>query len=245
MFPLGFGLLTILLFSGRMSSGEWYGVLLAAFLFLIVLSAFCRSAVEEQGKIDVWRQWKDQLCGGVSPTCRRNIGKGDVGAEFRTPDSTTEGASAVLSSRSAWQATTPLGTILRTGNEGAQWTFRLRSQIRVLVQSAELYQDAGGGVGIAGPGCLGLFCGEEHRLERHLLDWPLIAAGGLSIGAYSLVLVTPRYVGGSACCCSLRFWAGIRLPRKDQTAPLAHIVATAGCESLFSIVADFGGDGLL
>jgi len=51
MFPLGFGLLTILLFSGRMSKRRVYGVLLAAFLIPDSLSAFwsqrCRRARED------------------------------------------------------------------------------------------------------------------------------------------------------------------------------------------------------
>jgi hypothetical protein len=40
MFPLGFGLLAILMFSGKISRRRAYGVLLATFLFLMVSFPF-------------------------------------------------------------------------------------------------------------------------------------------------------------------------------------------------------------
>jgi len=95
MFPLGFGLLTILLFSGRNVEAESVRCFIGCVLIPDSLSAFCRSAVEEQGKIDVWRQWKDQLCGGSeSERAAETLARGDGGRRSsETPDSTTAGAS--------------------------------------------------------------------------------------------------------------------------------------------------------
>jgi len=90
-------------------------------------------------------------------------------------------------------------------------------------ECAELYQDAGGELGLLAGLLIFILWGGAATRKAIFSNWPLIAAGGLSIGAYSLVLVTPRYVGGSAVLLFVAILAGIRLPRKDQTAPLHNM----------------------
>jgi hypothetical protein len=68
-------------------------------------------------------------------------------------------------------------------------------------------------------------------------NWPLILAGCISIGLYSLVLVRPRYVGGSFVLVLLGILAGIRLPRDAVRTPVLKYITCAVIGSvLFSIL---------
>jgi hypothetical protein len=108
-------------------------------------------------------------------------------------------------------------------NEGVQWTFRLRSQIRVLVQSALKYAKMViEQLGLVAGMLIFLFWGGAPTRRAIVCNWPLIATAGLSIGIYSLVLVTSRYVGGSVVLLFVAILAGIRLPRNEQ-------IDLAGC----------------
>jgi hypothetical protein len=242
MFPLGFGLLTILLFSGRMSKRRVYGVLLAAFLFLIVSLPFVAALSKSKGRLTFGDSGRINYAGGVSPNVPPKHWQGETvgGGVPKHPTRQLQEHPAVFEFAKPVAGTYPPWYDPSYWNEGAQWTFRLRSQIRVLVQSARNYTKMlVGELGLLAGLLIFILWGGAPTRKAIFSNWPLIAAGGLSIGAYSLVLVTPRYVGGSAVLLFVAILAGIRLPRKDQTAPLAQYVATAVMATiLFSIVAD-------
>jgi hypothetical protein len=242
MFPLGFGLLTILLFSGRMSKRRVYGVLLAAFLFLIVSLPFVAALSKSKGRLTFGDSGRINYAGGVSPNVPPKHWQGETvgGGVPKHPTRQLQEHPAVFEFAKPVAGTYPPWYDPSYWNEGTQWTFRLRSQIRVLVQSARNYTKMlVGELGLLAGLLIFILWGGAATRKAIFSNWPLIAAGGLSIGAYSLVLVTPRYVGGSAVLLFVAILAGIRLPRKDQTAPLAQYVATAVMATiLFSIVAD-------
>ena len=77
-------------------------------------------------------------------------------------------------------------------------TFRLRSQVRVLVQSALSYTKLlTSQLGLLAGVLTFVLWGGVPTRRAIVSNWPLIAAAGLSIGLYSLVLVRPRYIGAS------------------------------------------------
>ena len=242
MFPLGFGLLTILLFSGRMSRRRVCGVLLAAFLFLIVSLPFVAALSKSKGRLTFGDSGRINYAGGVSPNVPPKHWQGETvgGGVPKHPTRQLLEHPAVFEFAKPVAGTYPPWYDPSYWNEGAQWTFRLRSQIRVLVQSARNYTKMlVGKLGLLAGLLIFILWGGAPTRKAIFSNWPLIAAGGLSIGAYSLVLVTSRYVGGSAVLLFVAILAGIRLPRKDQTAPLAKYVAMAVMATiLFSIVAD-------
>jgi len=69
-------------------------------------------------------------------------------------------------------------------------------------------------------------------------QWPLIAAAGMSIGVYSLVLVRPRYVGAFVVVLSIAVLIGIRLPKNEETSGFSkYVTAAVMATPLFSVLA--------
>ncbi len=56
-------------------------------------------------------------------------------------------------------------------------------------------------------------------------NWPLLAAAGLSLAAYALVLVLDRYVAASMVLLFVALFAGIRLPKDSRHESIARYVA--------------------
>jgi hypothetical protein len=55
----------------------------------------------------------------------------------------------------------------------------------------------------------------------------LIAAAGMSIGVYSLVLVRPRYLGAFVVLLSIAVLMGIRLPKNEDASGFSKYVTAA------------------
>jgi hypothetical protein len=241
MFPLGFGLLTILLFSGRISRRRAYGVLLSTFLFLMVSLPFVAALSKTKGRFTFGDSGRLNYAGMVSPNSPPKHWQGEPAGSGVPKHPTRQ----LLNHPAVYEFAGPVvGTYLpwydpSYWNEGVRGTFRWRSQIRVLVQSALKYTKMlVGQLGLLAGMLIFIFWGGAPTRRAIVSNWPLIAAAGLSIGLYSLVLVTSRYVGGSAVLLFVAILAGIRLPRNEQTAPLARYVAIAVMATiLFSVAA--------
>ena len=83
-----------------------------------------------------------------------------------------------------------------------------------------------------------ILLGGEPTRRAIIFNWPLIAAAGLSIGLYSLVLVRPRYIGASVVLLTLGILAGIRLPKNEQFSAITrHVTAAVVATILFSVLA--------
>lgn len=239
MFPAGFGLLAILLFSGRITRRRVVGVLLSAFLFLMVSLPFIAALSKSKGRLTFGDSGKLNYAGMVSPNYPPKHWQGEPAGSGVPKHPTRELLEhpAVFEFAEPVAGTYPPWYDPSYWNEGVRGTFRLRAQIRVLVQSARNY----GKMLIEQLGLIAglltfIFWGGAPARRAIVSNWPLIAAAGLIIGAYSLVLVTSRYVGGSLALLFVAILAGIRLPRKERTAPLAKYVAMAVMTTiLFSV----------
>lgn len=241
MFPLGFGFLGILLFSGRRSMRRVCGVLLSAVLFVLVSSPFMTALSKQKGRLTFGDSGRLAYASLVSPGSPQVHWQGEP-AGSGVPRHTTR---QLLENPPVFEFGEPLGGTYPPWydpsywNEGMRGNFRVRSQIRVLVQSARNY-------GIILVGQLGLiagvltfvFWGGVPTRRAIVSNWPLIAAAGLSLGVYSLVLVRPRYIGASVVLLFVAILAGIRLPKGEQSRPLAKYVTVGVIATiLFSVVA--------
>jgi hypothetical protein len=239
MFPLGFGLLAILMFSGRISRRRACGVLLSTFLFLMVCCPFIAALSKTKGRFTYGDVGRLNYAAMVSPNSPAKHWQGDPTGSGVPKHPTRE----LLENPAVFEFAKPVADTYPPWydasywNEGVQWTFRLRSQIRVLVQSALKYSKMViEQLGLVAGILIFILWGGAPTRRAILSNWPLIAAASLSIGIYSLVLVTSRYVGGSVVLLFIAILAGIRLPRSQQTAPLAKYVAIAAMVTiLFSV----------
>jgi hypothetical protein len=242
MFPVGFGLLVILLFSGKFSKRRVLGVMLAAVMFLVVSLPFIAALSKQKGRLTFGDSGKLAYASMVNPNVPQKHWQGDP-PEGGVPKHTTR---ELLDHPAVFGFAEPVGGTYPPWydpsywNEGAHGTFRLRAQIRVLVQSARNYAKMFiDQLGLfSGIGIFILWGGAPTR-RAIVSNWPLIAAAALNIGLYSLVLVRPRYVGGFVVLLLVAFLAGIRLPRNADAAPLTKYVAIAVMGTiLFSVAAN-------
>lgn len=241
MFPLGFGFLGILLLSGRWSKRRICGVLLSALLFLTVSSPFIAALSKQKGRLTFGDSGKLNYASLVNPGAPQVHWQGEpVGSG--TPRHTTR---QVLENPSVYEFAEPVAGTYPPWydpsywNEGVRGTFRLRSQLRVLVQSALSYTKLlTSQLGLLAGVLTFVLWGGVPTRRAIVSNWPLIAAAGLSIGLYSLVLVRPRYIGASLVLLILGILAGIRLPKSDSFSPVAkHLTAAIIVTFLFSVVA--------
>jgi hypothetical protein len=240
MFPVGCGLLAILLFSTRISKRRVWGVLLAALLFMAVSFPFIAALSKQKGRLTFGDSGRLAYASMVSPNVPQKHWQGEP-PEGGVPKHTTR---EVLEHPPVYEFAEPIGGTYPPWydpsywNEGAHGTFRVRSQIRVLVQSARNYAKMlAGQLGLLTGMLVFIFWGGAPARRGILSNWPLIAAAGLGMGAYSLVLVRSRYVGGFIVLLAIAILAGIRLPRNAQTASLAKYVAAAVMATILVSVA--------
>ena len=241
MFPMGCGFLGILLFSAKPSKRRVWGVLLAGLVFMAVSFPFIAALSKQKGRLTFGDSGKLAYAVMVSPNLPQKHWQGEP-AEGGVPKHTTR---QVLEHPPVFEFAEPIGGTFPPWydpsywNEGAHGTFRLRSQIRVLVQSARNYTKMlVGQLGLlAGLVAFVLWGGAATR-RGIVSNWPLIAAAGLGLGAYSLVLVRSRYVGGFFVLLFIGILAGVRLPKNTQTTPATkYLVAGVVATILFSVVA--------
>ena len=231
MFPLGFGFLGILLLSGRLSKKRICGVLLSALLFLTVSSPFIAALSKQKGRLTFGDSGRLNYASLVNPGAPQVHWQGQpIGSG--TPKHTTR---QVLENPPVYEFAQPVAGTYPPWydpsywNEGVRPSFRLRAQTRVLVQSVRNYAIMliGPQLGLIAGLLIFILLGGAPTRRAIIFNWPLIAAAGLSIGTYSLVLVRPRYIGASVVLLALGILAGIRLPKKEQFSAAAKPVAAA------------------
>jgi hypothetical protein len=242
MFPLGFGFLGILLLSGRSSKRRTCGVLLSALLFLIVSSPFIAALSQQKGRLTFGDSGRLNYASLVNPGASQVHWQGEpVGSGV--PLHTTR---KLLDNPPVYEFGEPVAGTYPPWydpsywNDGARPSFRLRAQTRVLVQSALTYATAlvGSQLGLIAGLLVFILHGGAPTRRAIIFNWPLIAAAGLSIGTYSLVLVRSRYIGASVVLLLLGILAGIRLPKNEQFGAVAkHVTAAIIATILFSVVA--------
>jgi hypothetical protein len=242
MFLMSFALLAILLFEAKFSKRRIWGVLLAAVVFFAVSFPFIAALSKQKGRGTFGDSGKLAYASMVNPNVPQKHWQGDP-PEGGVPKHTTR---EVLDHPAVFEFAEPISGTYPPWydpsywNDGAHGTFRLRAQIRVLVQSARNY-------GKMFVDQLGLFAGififvlwgGAATRKAILSNWPLIAAAGFNMGLYSLVLVRARYVGGFVAVLFVALLAGIRLPRNAQTTkPIRYIAIGVMGSVLLSVLAN-------
>ena len=241
MFPMGICLLAILLFSAKRSKRRVWGVLLAAMLFIVVSSPYIAALSLQKGRFTFGDSGKLTYAAMVNPNVPQKHWQGETTGGGMPQHPTRQ----LLEHPPVFEFAVPIGGTYPPWydpsywNEGAHGTFRLRAQTRAFVESLRKYTNMllrQLGL-LAGILIFTLWGGLPTRRGIRS-NWPLILAAALIIGAYSLVLVTPRYVGGALVLLFVAILAGIRLPKNAQTGPLTRYVAIAMISTiLFSVVA--------
>jgi hypothetical protein len=241
MFPVGLGALAILLFSGRRSKRRVLGALLAATLFAMVSLPYVSALSRQKGRLTFGDSGKLAYASMVSPNVPQKHWQGDP-PEGGTPRHTTR---QVLDHPAVYEFAEPIGGTYPPWfdpsywDEGAHGSFRLRAQLRVLVQSARNYskmlvRQSGLLCGIL----IFILLGGAPARRGILSQWPLVGFACLGLAAYSIVLVRSRYVGGFFALLFVAVLAGIRLPKGLQSAPVTRYVSVAVMATLlFSVTA--------
>jgi len=247
MFPLGFGFLAILLFSGKRSKARIVGVLLSAVVFLAVSAPFIFVLSKAKGRLTFGDTGRLAYAAMVSPGTPQIHWQGEP-AGSGTPRHATR---QILDDPPVFEFGEPLsGTYPPWGdpsywNEGVKPSFHLRAQIRMLVQSAFVYWKLLlGELGLLAGALIFLFIGGKPTRKAIVSNWPLLAAAGLSLAAYSLVLVITRYVGASLVLFWVALFAGMRLPKDEKLERIAKYVAAAVAISIgLSVVGHMADQG--
>lgn len=240
MFPMGFCLLAILLFSAKTTPARISGVLLAAIVFLVVCSPFIFALSRTKGRFtfgDTGRiayaalvspgtpliHWQGDPAGSGTPLHpTRMLMENPPVFEFAEP---IQGAYPPWDDPSYW-------------NDGMKATFNPRSQLRVLIFGLLAYErfllaESGLVAGVL----VFLFIGGKPTLRAIASQWPLLAAATLSLAAYALVLVVNRYVGASMVLLFVAIFAGIRLPKDPKFESASGYLAAAIVLSVLFTVA--------
>jgi len=217
MFPLGFGFLAILFCSGKRTRSRITGVLLAAFVFVAVCTPFIAALSKAKGRFTFGDTGKQAYARLVSPGVPETNWQGEPPGSGTPlhPTKKLQNHPPVFEFGEPISGTYPPWFDPSYWNDGAQWRFRFRSQLRVLIQSAFTY----GAMLSAQYGLLAgvlvfLLVGGKPTLKAIGSNWPLLAAACLSMGVYSLVLVKTRYVGASAVFLWIAVFAGVRVPKQ-------------------------------
>lgn len=215
MFPVGVGFLVILLFSGEITKRRIVGFLISATVFLAVCSPFIFALSKSKGRLTYGDTGLLAYASCVSPGAPQIHWQGEP-AGSGTPVHPTR---RVLENPPVFEFGNPIrGTYPPWDdpsyfNEGVRSRFDLRSQLRVLIFTTKTYEiilirQSGLLAGVLVFVCMG----GTTTLRAIARNWPLLAAAGLTLVAYSLVLVIDRYVGASLVLLFLAIFAGIRLP---------------------------------
>jgi hypothetical protein len=240
MFPVSIGLIVILLFSAALSKRRIAGVLLASLMFVIVGTPFIAALSKQKGRFTFGDSGKLNYAYMVNPGVAQKNWQGEP-PEGGVPKHTTR---QLLDRPPVFEFAQPTGGTYPPWfdpsywDDGAHGTWRLRSQIRVLVQSGRNYtQMLLPQLGLlAGIGIFLLWGGEPTR-KAITSNWPMIVAGGLSVGLYSLVLVRERYVAGSFVLIFVAILAGVRLPKSPAVPAFTrHITLAVMATILLSVL---------
>jgi hypothetical protein len=239
MFPVSFGLLFILLFSTAPSKRRIAGVLLAAVMFLGVSAPFIVALSKQKGRLTFGDSGKLNYAFMVSPGVAQKNWQGQPpdGGVPKHPTRQLLDRPPVFEFAQPTGGTYPPWFDPSYWDDGALPTWRLRSQIRVLVQSGRNYsQMLLPQLGLLAGIAIFILWGGAPTRKAIVANWPLIAAGGLSIGLYSLVLVRERYVAGSFVLIFMAILSAIRLPKSPATLQVARYVTLAVMATiLFSV----------
>lgn len=241
MFPLSFAFLAILLFSGALTKQRISGALLAGAMFLVVASPFIFVLSKAKGRLTYGDTGRLNYAALVNPSSPDVHWQGEPQGSG-TPVHPTR---KILENPDVFEFAQPiLGTYPPWDdpsywNEGVKAVFELRAQLRVLVKSAFTYEkllisESGLLAGIL----IFVFMGGKPTRKAIVVNWPLLAIAVFGIGLYSLVLVLPRYVGGSIAVLWLALFAGVRLPNNERSLRMSKsVVAAVATTVLFSAVA--------
>jgi hypothetical protein len=240
MFPLGFILLAAAFFSGRFSKRRIVGVMLAGILFLVVSAPFIAALSRQKGRLTFGDSGRIAYAAMVNPEAPPTHWQGEP-EESGIPKHATR---KILDDPPVYEFAQPVGGTFPPWydpsywNDGLKGTFRLRAQIRVLVQSARNYtQILLGQLGLLTGLAIFLLWGGAPTRKAIAHNWPLVAVALLSLGLYSVVLVRTRYVGAFLVFLLIAILAGIRLPA-NAPAPVIKCVALGAMGvMLFSIAA--------
>jgi hypothetical protein len=230
MFPLGFGFLAILLFSGRRSRHRVLGVMLSFGMFLLVCAPFIFALSKAKGRLTFGDTGKLNYAALVSPGSPQRDWQGDPPGSGipRHPTRQLLESPPVFEFGEPIQGTYPPWDDPSYWNEGVRPRFRLAPQLQVLTESGFAY----GRLLIGESGLLAgllifVFLGGKPTRRTIAANWPLLAVAGLSLVAYSLVLVQTRYLGASFALLWIALFAGVRLPREQRFETVANCVAAA------------------
>jgi hypothetical protein len=243
MFPLGIGFLAILLFSHRRSKRKLWGVFLASLVFALVCFPFVTAITLVKGRLTFGDSGKLTYASLVSPGSPQTHWQGEPMGSGVPSHTTRE----LLKQPRVFEFGDPVvGTYPpwydpSYWNEGMNAQFRLRSQLRVLVQSGLTYARLlVSQLGLLAGVLIFVFMGGKATRSAIMANWPLLAGACLSIGTYSLVLVKTRYVGGSIVLLLLPVVAGIRVP-KHKLLLSKYVAAAVMVTILFSVVVNIAG----
>ncbi|HVI07961.1 MAG TPA: hypothetical protein VND65_06670 [Candidatus Binatia bacterium] len=241
MFLVSWILLAILLFSARPTKRRIAGVALAAALFLAVASPYIAALSRQKGRLTFGDSGKLAYASMVNPNVPQKHWQGDP-PEGGIPKHTTR---QLLDKPPVFEFDRPvIGTYPvwydpSYWDDGARGAFRLRAQIRVLVQSARNYSKMLlGQLGLLAGIAIFVLWGGTAARKGILYNWPLIVAALVPMAMYSLVLVRSRYVGGFAALLFMGLLAGIRLPKTSgESRLLSHVTLAVAGTILFSVLA--------
>lgn len=242
MFPLAFVFLTIALFSGEKIRARLPGILLASVVFLSVSTPWVfalskakgRFTFGDSGKLayawcvspgSFWRNWQGQpASSGVPRHPTRQLLVHPPLFEFSEP---VGGTYPPWFDPSYW-------------NDGTQWRFSLRAQLKVLLNSAlfflRLFLRAQAGL-FAGVMVFYLL-GRWEALRRMVVVWPLVAAALVGLAIYAPVLAETRYVAGFLVLLWCAILAAIRLPNRPDHVRFAKYVGIAVVITILLSVAE-------
>lgn len=228
MFPLGFIFLAVLLFSGTWSKARWGGVLLAGVVLLIVSSPFIFALSKAKGRLTYGDTGKLAYAEMVSPRAPGTNWQGDPAGSGIPLHPTRK----ILDGPPVFEYAGPVGGTYPPWydpsywNDGMRSTFRLRPQLRVLVESALTYGKVlqGYAAFIAGIAIFVLI-GKKPVLKAVAQNWPLWIISLAAAGVYALVLVRNRYIAGFAALFFVAILTGIRLPKNDKFERIPAYVA--------------------
>jgi hypothetical protein len=238
MFPLGGCLLVILLFSGKLTRRRIFAAALAGCIFVCVCLPFV-AALSKQKGFTFGESGRLAYSSMVSPGSPQLHWQGEpLGGGI--PRHTTR---KLLDSPPVFEFSGPVGGTYPPWydpsywNEGQIGSFRLRAQMRVLVQSGLAYMKMlSGQLGFLAVVIFFLMIGGAPTRRAIASHWPLIVMACLALGAYSLVLVRPRYVGGSFVILIVAVLYGIRLPKREcSNLVLKYVTAAVMCTMLFAV----------
>ena len=245
MFPMAFVFLAVLLFSGNLTKARMGGVLLAGFVFVIVSSSFIFALSKAKGRLTYGDTGKLAYAEMVSPQPPQMHWQGEPegsGAPLHATRKILDDP-AVFEYAEPVSGTYPPWYDPSYWNEGMHSQFRLRSQVRVLVQSARAYggmlQSAS--AVIAGIAIL-LLIGGRSTLKGIAQNWPLVIIACAAAGLYALVLVHSRYIAGFAVLFFVGVLTGIRLPRNDKFEMVSKQIGIGVILAMFLSLAVTLGD---